>query len=110
MKLHCEYVAKYLIPAVRALVATELVKRYGLTQVEVAKRLHVSQPAINYYLNSKRGKLVIDLLKRDQEVMKLVSRIVEYVYSNEPNEYIQELMCELCRYVRTSGVLEKLRT
>ena len=51
----CETIGKYVLPIFRSLVAKELVKTYGLTQLEAAEKLGTTQAAISQYINSKRA-------------------------------------------------------
>jgi predicted transcriptional regulator len=56
MSFSCESVARHVLPLYRAYVAKELVEKYGYTQVNAAKKLGTTQPAISQYLSSKRGR------------------------------------------------------
>jgi len=49
-----ELVVRNLYPAIIALIATELVRKYKFKQQDAAARLGVSQAAISYYLSQKR--------------------------------------------------------
>jgi len=93
---------KFVIPAVRALIAIQLVRKYNMTQVEAARKLGVTQPAISYYLNSKRGKIVIEKIRKNKEIMELIEKLAELVYQEEPPEEIQKVMCEICAKVKKS--------
>jgi predicted transcriptional regulator len=55
MPLPCESVGRRLLPLFRALIARELIEKYGFTQIEAAKRLGTTQAAISQYVRSKRG-------------------------------------------------------
>ncbi|MEM3391769.1 MAG: helix-turn-helix domain-containing protein [Archaeoglobaceae archaeon] len=46
---------KYILPAIRAMVAKELIER-GYKIKEVAEMLGLTQAAVSQYLASKRGK------------------------------------------------------
>ena len=70
MKTFCEIAAKIIIPTLRALLALTLIDKYNMTQVEVAKKLGTSQPAISYYMHSKRGKLALSILKSNKEIVE----------------------------------------
>ncbi|RLE57318.1 MAG: hypothetical protein DRJ40_03130 [Thermoprotei archaeon] len=105
MRAPCEYISRLVIPAIRALVAAYLVKEYKLSQVEIAKKLEVTQPAISYYLHSKRGKQALELLKSDERVMKLVKELAEHLRSNERSSTFQKFICEICVYIRSSDDL-----
>ena len=49
MRTPCEYVIKYLLPRLRAKIADVLIEEFGWKQVEVAKLLKVTQPAVSKY-------------------------------------------------------------
>ena len=55
MPTSCENAVRYLLPLYRALVAKELINKYGYTQVVAAKKLGTTQAAISQYVTSKRG-------------------------------------------------------
>jgi predicted transcriptional regulator len=56
LQLQCEFVAQHFLPIYRSLIAQELLTKYGLSQVEVAKKLDITQAAVSQYLYKKRGK------------------------------------------------------
>jgi predicted transcriptional regulator len=55
MKPPCEVVVKEVLPAVRAMLVKELIDRHRLSQVEVAQKLGITQPAVSQYLRMLRG-------------------------------------------------------
>jgi predicted transcriptional regulator len=55
MLLPSEIESKSLIPAVRAILAKDLVKAKGLKEEEVAKLLGITQAAVSNYLRGTRG-------------------------------------------------------
>jgi uncharacterized protein len=55
MLLPSEIESKSLIPAVRAILAKDLVKAKGLKEEEVAKLLGITQAAVSNYLRLKRN-------------------------------------------------------
>ena len=107
MRVACELASKYLVPAIRAMVATKLVREYGLSQVEVAKRLRTTQPAISYYLRSLRGGKAVNALKKKREVVELINRMAAYIAENRDDEDmdLEELVCKICRIVREDEAL-----
>jgi len=106
MKTYCEIVTRTIIPAIRALVARQLVRKYGMTQLEVAKKLGVTQPAISYYLRSKRGRIAVERLKKNEEIMKLVGKIVDIIHKGGAQEDLQKIICEICHKIRKEGLLK----
>lgn len=78
----CELSAKYVIPALRLMIAKRLIEKHGLTQLEVAKLLGVTQPSISHYLNSKRGIRMAKTLSRSRDVREYVDRYVEEIMAS----------------------------
>ncbi|RLE66461.1 MAG: hypothetical protein DRJ38_01495 [Thermoprotei archaeon] len=101
VRTRCELATKYVIPAVRALVASILVSKYGLTQVEAAKKMGTTQAAISYYLNSKRGFKAITILKKNREILKDIEDFTEAIYrENLSEEELAGALCRICRKIR----------
>ncbi len=46
VKSRCESVTRYIIPAIRGLIAKSLVEEYGFSQSHVAKMLGITQAAV----------------------------------------------------------------
>ena len=63
------------LPAMRALVAKELINNYGMTQTDVAKKMDMTQPAISYYLHELRG-IKVKVLNKNEKVMDFVNRFI----------------------------------
>jgi len=89
------------------MIARELMDNYGLKQIEAAKLLGVSQPAISLYCRNIRGR-AIDL-ENDYEIKRLVTDTAESLASNNLSR--RDLIvayCEMCRLIRGKGLLCKL--
>ena len=107
MSVPCEVAVKCVLPVVRAMIAKELTTTYELKQVEAARLLGVSQPAISLYHRKIRGK-AIDL-ENDRDIENLVQNIAKSLAKNKPSR--RELIpkyCEICRTIRAKGLLCKL--
>lgn len=107
MRTFCEIASKTLIPSLRALIALILVEKYKMTQVDVAKKLGITQPAISYYLHSKRGKEVIDFLKNNRKVLSLVEEVVDEIYSVKEPKDVHMSLCKLCTALRSDREVMK---
>lgn len=94
LSLKCELSAKYVLPALRLMIARKLIGKYGLTQSEVAGILGVTQPSISHYLNSKRGMKIERILSRSSEVRKYVDKYVKSVVSSGSSKEMS--FCTLC--------------
>ncbi len=101
VKAQCELVTRYIMPAVRALVASILVSKYGLTQVEAARKMGTTQAAISYYLNSKRGFKAVTMLEKNKEILKDIEEFTDAIYKgNLSEEELAEQLCRICRKIR----------
>jgi len=104
MLVPCEVAVKCVLPAVRAMMAKQLMAKHGLNQEQAAKLLGVSQPAISLYSRRMRGK-AIDI-GRDAEITKLVESLATSLAESgmSHKEFIPRF-CEICRIIRAKGLL-----
>ncbi len=104
MLVPCEVAVKCVLPAVRAMMAKQLMAKHGLNQEQAAKLLGVSQPAISLYSRRMRGK-AIDI-GRDAEITKLVESLATSLAESgmSHKEFIPRF-CEICRTIRAKGLL-----
>lgn len=107
MLVPCEISIKCILPAVRAMIAKELMTKYKLKQMEAARFLGVSQPAISLYYRQIRGK-AIDL-KNDAEIMNLIENLAAFLAKGElSHKDFIPMFCEICRTTRAKGLMCKL--
>jgi predicted transcriptional regulator len=102
--LPCEVAVKSVVPAVKALMAQQLVQRHGLKQDQVAEMLGISQSAVSKYSKKIRG-YVIDL--DGMEVVRpLIADMTTMVMNGEYEraEFLQ-IFCEACAAIRRTGVV-----
>lgn len=98
LKTFCEIVSRDIIPSIRALIALVLIEKYNMTQVDVAKKLGVTQPAISYYFHSKRGRKAIEFLKSNKKIMELIEKAAEKIYNDI--ESPGPVLCDICIKIR----------
>jgi len=99
-KTPCEVMARYTLPAFRAMLARRLVENYGFAQTKVASILGVSQASVNHYLTAKRGRrrLPKTWLK---ELQKLADELAKEVAEGRiESKDIPERLCKLCTHLR----------
>jgi len=107
MSIPCEVVVKCLLPAVRAMIAKKLATKYHMKQIEVAKLLKVSQPAISLYYRKIRGKAMN--LENDREVTQLIEKFADSLAKNElSHEDFMLKFCEICTVIRAKGLMCRL--
>ena len=107
MLVPCEIAVKCVLPAIRAMIAKELMTKYALKQAEAAKLLGVSQPAISLYHRQIRGS-AIDL-ENDAEILKLIQNLAASLAEGglTHKDFIPRF-CEICRTIRAKGLMCKL--
>lgn len=106
MKPFCELVVQEIFPAVRALIAKELMFSLNYTQMEAGEKMGVTQPAISQYQRELRGKKV-KLIKENEKVSSLIKQSAkELAKSNNP--YNSIVLCNICKEIRKTGLLCKL--
>jgi len=98
----CEISVRKILPAVRAAVAVVFVKEYGLSSYKAAKLLGLTPAAVSNYLAGRRGYELVNAILSDGELKKSVEEIASNLLrEGRPNiEYLQALVCSLCRQVR----------
>jgi len=99
MSLPCENVARQILPLYRAYIAKELVEKYGYTQVNAAKKLGTTQPAISQYLSAKRGRKKIT---NYETILPLVQRASakaaqQIATATMSREEFNTSFCDLCK-------------
>jgi len=95
---------KCLLPSIRAAVALRLLRNYNLTQLEAAKLLGISQPAISLYSRKIRGKAIS--LENDQEIVTLIDNLANAISNrNLTCADLIRSFCLICRTVRAKGLL-----
>ena len=105
MKPYCEIVAQTLLPALRALIAKELMEKYNFTQQDVASKLGLTQSAISQYLRNLRGSK-IKILEKDEKINKEIENFASRIASGELNSFnALSPFCDICRSIRKSKVL-----
>lgn len=103
VKPFCEVVAFEVLPAVRAMVARQLIDRHGLSQKRAAALLGVSQPAISHYKRDLRG-WKSGLFRKNPGLRAMAEGIAERMASGEATgQHATMLFCELCKEMRFSG-------
>ena len=108
MRTVCETMALHFVPAVRSMIARDLIEGYKMTQKEAAKRLGMTQPAVSQYKKHLRG-IRTKMLERNDTVEKMVTRVSGLLAKNEigPEEAALEI-CGICKYMRERKMVGKM--
>jgi len=99
----CEVAAKSVIPALRAMVARELIAEYGMKQELVAERLGVTQAAVSKYRHQVRGE-AIDL--EGAAEVRQISRDIASTLVGDPSPLnVSRKFCQACTDIRALGLM-----
>ena len=95
---------KTVLPAVKAVMARQIVEKHGFNEQETAKLLGLSQSAISRYLSKERGNLLA--IEGSTEILALIDQMVISLIK-EPNNRsgIFALFCQTCRAIREKGLM-----
>jgi len=97
----CEIVARDILPAIRSLVAKELIERYGFTQMTAARKLGITQAAISHYRDAKRGGRHLKQLEANPAIKESIDKIAEGIAKGIlSQEEVALKFCELCESLR----------
>ncbi len=104
MILPCEIAVKSVVPAVKALIAKELVEKRGLKQDEAAEILGVSQSAVSKYTRKVRGYVikVDDLEEIEPLIDEMIGLLVSGTYRR--SEFLR-CFCQTCALIRKTGLM-----
>jgi predicted transcriptional regulator len=104
MLVPCEIAVKCLLPPVRAMIAKTLTTKHNLKQIEAAKLLGISQPAISLYDRKMRGKAMN--LEKNPEITKLIENLADALVRGDltHKDFIKRF-CEICKATRAKGLL-----
>jgi predicted transcriptional regulator len=107
MLLPCEVGVKTVLPALKALMARNILEKYGMKEKQVAEILGLSQSAISRYTTKDRGNIIA--LENQPEVQKIVSQITGFlIYEPHRKKEILELFCAACITIRKKGLMCEL--
>ncbi len=103
----CEVAVKCALPSIRAMIANELTEKHNLKQIDAAKLLDISQPAISLYQTKLRGTALN--LENDPDIAELVANHAEYlVKGTEAQKEKLSSFCGICKTLRAKGLLCKI--
>jgi hypothetical protein len=105
MKPFCETIVQAILPAIRAMVAKELMEKYKLTQQETAGRLGISQAAISQYRRDIRG-FKVKFLQKDKDVLNQIENFSSRIAKDNLNfSELHEELCTLCKMIRKKRII-----
>ena len=102
--LPCEVAVRSVIPAVKALIANDLIEEQGLKQDQVAEILGVSQSAVSKYSRKVRGHAIkVDDI---EEIRPLIDGMVILLLDRKrQSAELLQLFCQACVAVRKTSLM-----
>ena len=94
VKTPCQQIVWDVLPAIRAALAQELVKK-GISQQEVARLLDMAPSAVSQYLSGKRGYRIVF----DEPAAKLIGDLAREIKAGGVPD-ITTRICAICHEVR----------
>ena len=104
MILPCEVGVKTVLPAVKAIMARQIVEKHGLNEQETGRLLGLSQSAVSRYMSKERGNILP--LEGATDILALIDQMVISLIK-EPNNKNQvlTLFCQICQAIRQKGIM-----
>jgi predicted transcriptional regulator len=102
METPCQKIVWDLVPAIRASLAIELVKK-GQSQATAAKLLGIAPSAVSQYISGKRGYRI----EFQGETKELVEKLAQDLIDNRVADFVVRV-CEIC--VSARGIENKCNT
>lgn len=95
---------KTVLPAVKAIMARQIVEKHGLNEKQTAELLGLSQSAVSRYVSKERGNLLT--IENVTEVLALIDQMVTFLIK-EPNNKTEflKLFCQTCITIREKGLM-----
>lgn len=103
MKLPCEIIIWYVLPAVRKEIVRNLINDHNYTQAKAAKKLGMTEAAISQYMSGKRGEMNI----RDKEILEMIREAAGRIEMGDDSSVIIE-MCHICESIKNSDILARI--
>lgn len=104
-------IVRHVLPAIRVLVAKELMEKYGMRKIDASSKMELTPAAITQYFKGERGASFLDAMAKSGETMKKVSKLAETIAnSDSPMEEVIEQLCGICETIKTEKLLCELHT
>jgi len=102
MKMPCELIVWYVLPAIRRDLAVKL-KEKGMPQKEIAEKLGVTAAAVSQYVKSRRGKSEIESKEMEKQIEALACEIA----TGEKTD-LRSKICGVCGVCKRTSEMENL--
>ncbi len=105
MKPPCEVIANSILPAIRSLLVKDLAERHKFNQVEIAKKLGITQPAVSQYRRKLRGSNYAKIINR-KDIVEKIRKLSDSIASGKNSHCeILEMYCKICKEIRKKEII-----
>jgi len=95
---------KTVLPAVKAVMARQIVEQHGFNEQQAAELLGLSQSAVSRYISKERGNNL--QIESSAEILALINQMVTTLIKEPTNKMeILDLFCQTCRAIRKKGLM-----
>ena len=102
--LPCEVGVKTVLPAIKAIMARQIMQKHGLNEQETAKLLGLSQSAVSRYSSKERGNLIT--IEGSNDILALIEQMVTNLIKEPDNKAeMLKLFCQTCQSIREKGLM-----
>lgn len=101
IKTPCEVIVWEVLPSIRREFAKILIEKHGLSQIEAAKKLGVTEATISRYISGKRASQKLFDGKLLKEIEKSTSELIR----GNDSIIIKET-CRICNLIKASNSTE----
>lgn len=106
MRPPCETIVSAVLPAIRSLIARNLIENHSMKQTEVAEILGTTQSAVSQYLKQKRGDQLTNVLGSLPDVQEAIEKLVAEITSKDTQEKESvKTICSICMSLRKDGTI-----
>jgi uncharacterized protein len=93
------------LPAVKAIMARNIVEKHGKTEKQTADLLGLSQSAVSRYVGRERGANLVTI-EDTPEVLTLIDEMILSLIKEPQNrQKVLELFCKTCTTIREKGLM-----
>ena len=101
IKTPCEVIVWEVLPSIRREFAKILIEKHGLSQIEAAKKLGVTEATISRYISGKRASQELF----DGEILKEIEKSTSELIKGNDSIIIKET-CRICNLLKASNSTE----
>jgi len=106
LKPPCIIVVQYVLPALRVLIAKELIEKRCLSRVRAAEKMELTPAAITQYLKKVRGETAVQLVESSDEAVEIISEMGNDLARGDASVYdVLRNICKTCQIMRSKGIL-----